>query len=91
MTLLPKYGVQALTGTQIEEILDDSVVVKLPEGQRQKIDADTVILAMWSTTNNSLYEALKSEVTYLYRVGDCVKARSVADAVHDAACIARQI
>jgi 2,4-dienoyl-CoA reductase-like NADH-dependent reductase (Old Yellow Enzyme family)/NADPH-dependent 2,4-dienoyl-CoA reductase/sulfur reductase-like enzyme len=91
ITLMPKHGIQALTKTQIEEITEKDVIVRLPEGKKQKIEADSVILAMGFIPNNELYEALKGKVSKLYRIGDCVKARAVVDAVHEAACIARQI
>jgi 2,4-dienoyl-CoA reductase-like NADH-dependent reductase (Old Yellow Enzyme family)/thioredoxin reductase len=91
ITLLPKHGVQVLTKTELEEIADDVVIVRLPEGKRQKIEADTVIIAMGFTPNDSLYQALKGKVPKLYRIGDCVKTRAVVDAVHEGACIARSL
>lgn len=91
MILLPKYGVQAFTNTLIEEIVDDGVIVRLPEGKTLKVGADTVILALGFTPNNNLYEALKGKIPRLYRIGDCVKARAIVDAVHEGACIARII
>jgi hypothetical protein len=39
----------------------------------------------------SLYEALRGENIELYAIGDCEKARTVADAVHQGARLARQI
>ena len=91
ITLLPKHGIQALTKTQIEEIAEGHVIVRLPEGKKQKIEAETVVLAMGFTPANSLYEGLKGKVPKVYRIGDCVKARAVVDAVHEGACIARAI
>jgi 2,4-dienoyl-CoA reductase-like NADH-dependent reductase (Old Yellow Enzyme family)/thioredoxin reductase len=91
ITLMPKHGIQALTKTQIEEIADDDVIVRLPEGKKQKIEAQTVVLAMGFTPTNTLYEGLKRKVPKLYRIGDCIKARAVVDAVHEGACIARSI
>lgn len=88
--LLPKYGIQGFTGTHIEEIADDKVIANI-DGKRQKIEADTVILALGYSPDRTLYEALQGKVSELYTIGDCVKARLVADAVHKGAYIARQI
>ncbi len=91
ITLMPKYGIQAFTKTQIEEIGDDCVMVRLPEGKKQKIEAQSVVLAMGFTPSQKLYEGLRRDVPKLYRIGDCLKARAVVDAVHEGACIARSI
>jgi len=89
--LLPKYGVQGFTGMGIEEITDREVIVADREGKRQKIKADTVVIALGYSPNMSLYEALRAENIELYAIGDCEKARTVADAVHEGAHLAHQI
>ncbi|MBW1801062.1 MAG: FAD-dependent oxidoreductase [Deltaproteobacteria bacterium] len=91
MCLLPRLGVQALTGTRVEEITDNSVRIIDPEGKKQNIDADTVVLAMGYRPDPTLHEALQGKVNALYAIGDCVKWRSVRDAIHEAAYVARQI
>ena len=91
MCLLPKFKVKALIGVQIKEVGDDTVFVVSPEGKKQKIDADTVILSMGYAPDKGLYEALRGKVRELYAVGDCVKSRTVRDAVHEGAYVARQI
>lgn len=91
MCLLPKLKVEVLIGTRIEEIRDSSVVVVLPEGKKQKIDADNVVLAMGYAPDNTIYEALKGKTKMLHAIGDCVKTRTVRDAIHEGAYIGRQI
>jgi len=91
MTLLPKYGVQGFTQTEIKEITDNDLVAVDKNGKRQKVKADTVVVAMGYSPDKSLYEALKGEVREFYAIGDCRKARLVADAVHEGGYIARQI
>jgi 2,4-dienoyl-CoA reductase-like NADH-dependent reductase (Old Yellow Enzyme family)/thioredoxin reductase len=91
MCLLPRLGVQALTGTRVEEITDRNVSVINPEGKKQKIDADTVVLAIGYTSDTTLHEALEGKVKELYTIGDCKKPRSIRDAIHEAAFVARQI
>jgi NADPH-dependent 2,4-dienoyl-CoA reductase/sulfur reductase-like enzyme len=89
--LLPKYGVQGLTGLRIEEITDKEVVGVDRDGKRQKIRGDTVVIALGYRPNTDLYEALRAENMELYSIGDCERARSVADAVDEGARVARQI
>jgi 2,4-dienoyl-CoA reductase-like NADH-dependent reductase (Old Yellow Enzyme family)/thioredoxin reductase len=89
--LLPKYGVQGLTGMRIEEITDREVMVVDREGKRQKIKGDSVVIALGYRPNMNLYESLRGENIELYAVGDCEKARSIADAVDEGARVARQI
>jgi len=89
--LLPKYGVQGLTGMRIEEITDREVAVVDREGRKQKIRGDSVVIALGYRSNMSLYESLRGENIELYAIGDCEKARSVADAVDEGARVARQI
>jgi 2-enoate reductase len=84
-------GVRALTNTQVEEIGDKNITVIDPEGKKQKIDADTVVLSMGYHPNMALYESLQGMVKVLYAVGDCKRPRSVRDAIHGAAFVARQI
>jgi 2,4-dienoyl-CoA reductase (NADPH2) len=91
MCLLSKLGVRALTDTRVEEITDKSVRVIDPEGKKQKIEADTVVLSAGYTPDSTLYEALQGKVKELYAIGDCVKTRKIRDAIHEAAFIARQI
>jgi 2,4-dienoyl-CoA reductase-like NADH-dependent reductase (Old Yellow Enzyme family)/thioredoxin reductase len=91
MCLLPKLGVQALTGSRVEEITHNSVAIVNPEGKKKKIDADTVVLALGYASDPGLHEALVGKVKEFYALGDCKKPRSLRDAIHEAAFIARKI
>jgi 2,4-dienoyl-CoA reductase-like NADH-dependent reductase (Old Yellow Enzyme family)/thioredoxin reductase len=91
MAVLPKYKVNGFTGMRIEEITDREVAVVDREGKRQKIKADTVVVALGYSPNMGLYEALRGESLELYAIGDCEKARYVAEAVHEGSLVARQI
>ena len=91
MCLLPRLGVQALTDTRVEEITHNSVSIVNPEGKKKKVDADTVVLALGYASDPALHEALIGKVKELYALGDCKKPRSLRDAIHEAAFIARKI
>jgi hypothetical protein len=62
-----------------------------PEGKKQKIEAGTVVLSEGYRSDKTLYEASQGKVKEVYAIGDYVKTRSVRDAVHEAAYVARQI
>jgi NADPH-dependent 2,4-dienoyl-CoA reductase/sulfur reductase-like enzyme len=91
MTLLPKYSIRGISGICVDEITNNQVVISDQDGKRQKIKADTVVIAMGFKPNPSLYEALRAENVELYTIGDCVRPQSVGEAMHDAAGVARQI
>jgi len=91
MTLLPKYGVEGFKGMGIHEITDKEVVVIDSEGKKQKFKSDTVVIALGYSPNMGLYETLRGEGLELYAIGDCEKARMVAEAVREGSYIARQI
>lgn len=91
--LLPKYGIKTFTNMHIEEIKGEGVVARARDQEWKKyiFEADTVVIAMGYTPNRAIYEGLSDQVQELYMIGDCVKARQIANAVHEGAYVARQI
>jgi 2,4-dienoyl-CoA reductase-like NADH-dependent reductase (Old Yellow Enzyme family)/thioredoxin reductase len=87
--VLRKLGVQILTSAMAEELKDG--VLKLDkQGEKMELKTDTVVIAAGARANNELYPALENR-TPLYAIGDCVKPRSILDAVAEGARIARNI
>jgi len=80
---LEAKGVTMLTGVQYQEITDQGVIITTREGERQTVEADTVVLAAGSLPDTELYETLKGKVPELYLVGDCVEPRNIMSAVAD--------
>lgn len=79
-----KYkGVAVLTGVEYQEITDAGVVIKTIAGQKKVIEADTVVLAAGSISNDELAAALKGKVDRVFSVGDCVEPRSIMEAVEE--------
>ena len=89
--MLPKYGVRGLTGIQIDEVTPKEVLGSDRDGKRQRIKADTLILALGSHPDMTLYESLRSGNWDLRAIGDCVKPRNVSNAISDAAQLVRQL
>jgi 2,4-dienoyl-CoA reductase-like NADH-dependent reductase (Old Yellow Enzyme family)/thioredoxin reductase len=48
------------------------------------IPAETVVLAVGARPQNSLFPALEGKVRELYAIGDCVSARKMIEAIHEA-------
>jgi NADPH-dependent 2,4-dienoyl-CoA reductase/sulfur reductase-like enzyme len=91
MDKLAELGVEMLTNTTAREITDKGVVAVDIEGNRQVIEADTVILATGFRSNNKLEEKLKGAIPEVYAIGDCVKPGKIWGAIDSASRIARLI
>jgi 2-enoate reductase len=91
MDKLAELGVEMLTNTTAREITDKGVVAVDIEGNRQVIEADTVILATGFRSNNKLEEKLKGAIPEVYTIGDCVKPGKIWGAIDSASRTARQI
>lgn len=88
---LKKKGVTFLTQMKGEEISDRGLVVTDKHGQKQTIEADTVALACGFIPDTGLLERMKGIVPEIHVAGDCVKARTILEAIDEAARIARLI
>jgi len=80
---LEKSGIDILVNNKVEEITDVSVIAIDNKQQKKTLYADTIVLALGSVSNKSLYEQLKGNVSELYMIGDCVKPRKCLEAVHE--------
>jgi dimethylamine/trimethylamine dehydrogenase len=68
-------------------------------GDELELEADAVVLVTQRLSNDELYRALKAEeealrgegIEALYRIGDCVAPRIVAEAIFDGHRLAREI
>jgi len=75
--------VTMLASTKCEEITEGGVTVTTGEGQRQTIQADTVILAAGYMANDDLFKALEGKVPELYCVGDASQVQRIMEATND--------
>ncbi len=88
---LAAKGVNMLTGVKYREITDRGLTYKDSQGREGFIEANTIVIAVGATPNSSLASELEGRVSELYQVGDCVEARRIKEAIHEAASIARKI
>ena len=75
--------VKQVTSTRIIEIMDNEVKVEGPQGEGF-IEADTVISAFGTRSNNEYIEAICEKYPTTQVVGDCVKPAQIAEAVRGA-------
>jgi mycofactocin system FadH/OYE family oxidoreductase 2 len=92
-TRLYTRGAILTPGTELRAIEGSTVIVSnVYSGIERRIEpVDTVVLAAGSRSTDSLYRALKGQVSELYAVGDCVAPRGVHQAILDATRVARSI
>jgi len=79
---LTRRGVKILTSVQAVQIETDGVIVAKPDGQKEKIAADTVIIAAGSRSENRLYDQLKEKFR-VYLAGDAKEPRNALKAVQE--------
>lgn len=75
--------VAMLTSAICEEITEGSVIVTTGEGQKETIQADTVILAVGYRTNDDLFKALEGKVPEVYCIGDSSQPQRIMEAIND--------
>ena len=80
---LARLGVDLRPSTEVVAIEDDGVVVKNGQGATKKIPADTVVIAVGSCSENSLYKEVSTLIPEVYLVGDAKGPRKALDAIHE--------
>lgn len=81
MQRLFKKGVKMLTKSRVEEILDNGISIN-KEGQKQIIEADTIVLAAGMIPDRKLFVELENKGLEVYLAGDCIQAGRILEAVH---------
>ena len=87
-----KKGVTMISGVkEYVEITEKGLTIINKEGERQIIEADTVVPALPLTPNIGLVENLKSKVPEVYAIGDCKEPHLIVDAIAAGLRIARAV
>lgn len=77
-----KKGVTLIPGVrEYVEVTDKGLTIINADGQKQTIEAETIVTALPLTPNNELLAALKARVPEVYAVGDCKDPLLIADAI----------
>jgi 2,4-dienoyl-CoA reductase (NADPH2) len=87
---LGRYGVGLMTNTSALEISLQGVVVEKNQ-EKATVAADTVVLALGTLPENTLYESIKDLPCQVILVGDAHKPTKAYDAVHQAFAAALEV
>ena len=91
MAALRQSGVNMITEVKYEEITEEGVIITTKEGERQTMEADTVILAEDLQPNVELFQAIEGKVRQVYRAGDSAEPRLITGAIADGTSIGVKI
>lgn len=89
MSRLKERNVKLLAETTAKEIKGNSLVVS-KQGGTETLEADTIVMAIGSKSNNELEKQLNTKIP-IYSVGDCVKPSNIIEAVSEGAKVAYNI
>jgi len=79
---LRRLGVTIMTNTRAVAITDEGLEIEKGE-KREVIEADSVVLAVGSTAENSLADEIKDLVKELHVIGDAKQPRNALDAIRE--------
>jgi 2,4-dienoyl-CoA reductase (NADPH2) len=92
LTWFKKKGVTMISGVkEFVEVTDKGLTLINKEGERQIVEADTVIPTLPLAPNMRLVETLKGKVPEIYAIGDCKEPRLITDAIAAGTRTARAI
>jgi pyruvate/2-oxoglutarate dehydrogenase complex dihydrolipoamide dehydrogenase (E3) component len=91
MGLMHVFGLTVETGCTLTALDDGVAVFTKADGSVEKIRADTVIVCQGRKASNALVRELQGTKLPVQVIGDARKPRSYANAIHEAAYLARQI
>ena len=97
--LLHKLGVRAHRASVVQQITPAAIELEGEFGARSELAVDGVVLVTQRLSDDALYRRLKAEpealtkagVEAVYRIGDCVAPRLIADAIFDGHRLGREI
>lgn len=88
---LAKKGCTLLSGVKYEEITDKGLAIVTKEGEKQTIEADTILPALRLSPNTALFETLKGKAPEIYLVGDAREPHLILEAIGEGYKIALTI
>jgi len=86
---LEKKGVVMLPGVRYDEITSKGMTITTKEGNRQTLEADTVVTSLPLSPDEELLNTLKDKVPEVYLAGDCRNPRLIMTAIADGYHISR--
>jgi 2-enoate reductase len=91
LQLLKERGVKILTGWKVEEVESGNILLMDRQWNKQRVAADSMILAMGLSSNQELLKPLQESFREVYLIGDCLTPRKIYQAIHEGAFAGRAI
>jgi dimethylamine/trimethylamine dehydrogenase len=96
---LHDLGVVVHRGVVVDRIVEGGIELEGEFGARSQLEVDGVVLITQRLSDDALYQELAADpaalaaagIEGLYRIGDCVAPRLIADAIFDGHRLAREI
>jgi dimethylamine/trimethylamine dehydrogenase len=88
---LHELGVAIHRGTSLTSVAERSVAVEDEFGEPHELPCASVVLVTQRVSRDALFHELDGERPGLYRIGDCVAPRLLAEAIFDGHRLAREI
>jgi 2,4-dienoyl-CoA reductase-like NADH-dependent reductase (Old Yellow Enzyme family)/thioredoxin reductase len=88
---LEESGVNLLTEHRLDKIGSTGVVVKDQSGAEKAIEAQCVVIAVGTAADTRLYEEIENLDCAIFRIGDCLEARSAKAAIYEGAKLGREL
>jgi 2-enoate reductase len=89
--LVAYKDIHLLTNAKIVDANDQEFVLQNKDGEETILNADSAILAVGYTPQQSLYEDIQNEVSESYLIGDAKQVQNIMYAVWDAYEVTRNI
>jgi 2-enoate reductase len=91
LKLLDEAGVTILTERKTLEVAEEGITVIDTHGKKTMLAADSVVLAVGLQPNRELLAEIRTRMSRVYAIGDCVEPRKVLNAVWEGFRTARLI
>lgn len=82
LQMLKLYGVEAMTDTTVTRITPDGVIVDR-QGSPERLTCDTVVVAVGTSSLNTLEHAIQGTVQQVFVVGDAKSPRKAYEAIRE--------
>jgi 2,4-dienoyl-CoA reductase-like NADH-dependent reductase (Old Yellow Enzyme family)/thioredoxin reductase len=88
---LQEENVRIHTSHRVNQIRENVVEATRENGEKELIEADTVVIAVGSRPNDELHGQLEGKLPELYKIGDCCEPSRILEAVREATYLAHKI
>ncbi len=84
-------GVEIRTGFRLCRVKENGVIVADDKGTEVFIEGDSVVIAVGSRPDDSLYRQIKTLGYEIHQIGDCLEPRSAKSAIYEGGVLGRSI